>query len=107
MKFSLRGLLYLKPFDESDDIKRAGGIYESRFILGAGVVISAFLALVSIALAVSSSPHAFSLICLAAGTSAIVAGLEWNSGLKARALNHLFMTVIILGGLATVGEMHG
>ena len=106
MKFSLPGLLRLKPFDESDDIKLAGSLYMSKFILGVGVVISAFLALISAGFAISGSPYAFSLICLAAGISAIVAGFEWNVGLRARPLNQLFITAIILGGLAILGEMH-
>jgi hypothetical protein len=100
MKFSLIGCLRLKPFDEEADASIAGSVYWGSGFLSTAIAVNAFLSIGALLLAVFGMPDAsikVSLLVLA--ISSVVSGLEWNAGLKARALNQLFSTALILCGL--------
>lgn len=94
MKYSLSGLVRLKPFDESEETPRAGSIYAGSAFFTVAIVASGFLALTALALAVTGSEHALEVLAGAVGISAVTAGLEWHAGLKAKALNQLFTVVL-------------
>lgn len=97
MKFSLRGLVRLQPFDESPDVDRAGAIYANSRLMALGVIGSFLLAVIALVLTIMASPFAWPALAIGVGVSAVTAGLEWNAGLRARSLNQLFVT-----GLAAV-----
>ena len=100
IKFSLLGCLKLKPFDEEEDARIAGSVYWSSGFLSTAIAVNAFLsvgALLFVVFGMSDASIKVSLLVLA--ISSVVSGLEWNAGLKARALNQLFSTALILGGL--------
>jgi len=60
-----------------------------------GVVGSPALALLALGLTLLANAQAASVLAMAVGISAITAGLEWNAGLKARALNQLFAALVV------------
>ena len=85
MNINLRGLLQLKPFDESADALIAGKTYASSPALAAGVVVSAFLGLLALGLQLFGQVSALPALGLCVAVSAVTAGLEWHANLKARA----------------------
>ena len=97
MRFTLLGLLRAKPFDESSD-PPAGDIYVRSPLLAVLIVLGAGLCLAGMYQAATggSSETVVVLIALAVAVSAITAGIEWNAGLKARALNQLFWVLVVL-----------
>lgn len=103
MRFSFTGLLKLKPFDESDDAKRETELFATNNLLALGVLASFLLALCALGLTLTGSHLAWFALSSAAAVSAITAGLEWNAGLHARALNQLFITVIVVIGITLQG----
>ena len=96
MKFSVRGLMRLKPFDELEDVQMAGRIYAESWIFTVGIVASAILAIVGLILSVLGSEMAMSVLVGAVIVSTLLAGIEWSSGLRARALNQLYVTILLL-----------
>jgi hypothetical protein len=94
MKISIAGLARLKPFDEKQDHSIAGSVYAGSVILKVGVISSVFLAAAALLAAVQGSVHASNIVALAVAVSALTAGMEWHAGLRARALNQLFVTVL-------------
>lgn len=100
MRFDRSGLIRLKPFDESEDAAQAGSIYATSAVLTIGVVASAVLALVALLLALTKNDIAPLMLAVAAAASGITAGFEWNAGLKARALNQLCSTVVVVSVIA-------
>jgi hypothetical protein len=105
MKFQLAGLVRMKPFDESTDATRADAVYGKTSVLSVGVIMSALLSLVALFLALVHAAFAFPAVGLAVAVSALTAGLEWNAGLKARAANQLFATVLFAGGIALINRL--
>ena len=95
MKINLPGLLQLKPFDESADALIAGKTYAASPALAAGVVISALLGVLALGLQFFGHESAMPVLGLCIGVSAVTAGLEWHVNLKARALNQLFVTLVV------------
>jgi len=102
MRFDRSGLLRLKPFDESEDAAKAGSIYATSAVLTIGVVTSAVLALVALLLALTKNDVALLMLAVATAASGITAGFEWNAGLRARALNQLFCTVVAVSAVAVL-----
>ncbi len=100
MKYSLRGLLQLKPFDDTADSRAAGPIYASSPLLAAGIVISASLGILSLGLLLFGHESAITVLGLSIATSAVTSGLEWHAGLKARALNQIFVTVVLVSSIS-------
>jgi hypothetical protein len=98
VKITITGLLALKPFDEAAESARAGSTYANSVILTVGVVSSAALAFAAVAMALTGHRQAMLVIGVAIGVSAITTGFEWNAGLRARALNQLFGTVVFAAG---------
>lgn len=100
MKFSLRGTLQLKPFDETVDALHSGSAYENSAILTVLVIVSALSALLALCLAVVGHPASLATLGVAFCLSSITAGLEWHAGLQARACNQLFVTVIAVAAVS-------
>lgn len=102
MKISLAGFLKFKPFDEASD----GVDYEERYAnsraLSIGIVLSFSVAFVGLLLAIIGHEAAIDTVLIAVGISAVVSGMEWHSGLRARALNQLFVTVLCVVGTLTI-----
>lgn len=95
MKFSWIGLVRFQPFDEECDSASYGEGSRIPLVLPLLVVASAFLVVAGLLLALAGYPLTASPILLvAAATSAVTAGVEWNAGMKARALNQLFVAVL-------------
>lgn len=94
MKSSAAGLLKMKPFDESGDVKLSGQVYANSLMLTTGIIGSTGLVIVACLMALVGAKQALGVLGLAVGVSAIVAGLEWHAGLKVRALNQLFGTLV-------------
>lgn len=95
MNINLRGLLQLKPFDESADARVAGKTYASSPLLAAGIVVSGILGVLALGLQLFGHESALPVLGLCIATSAVTAGLEWHANLKARALNQLFAAVVV------------
>lgn len=96
MKISIHGLLRLKPFDESADGLCHEKEYRRSPLMAAGIVIGAALAVLSLILVIVGSEWGLKVLLLAVAVSAVTAGFEWHAGMKARALNQLFMVGIIM-----------
>lgn len=103
MRISLRGLLRLKPFDESAD----GDFAEKNFspsltldILVNASTLTTIGALVFVLL--GRYGDAATMLALTLGLTALCAGAEWHAGLKAHALNHLFSMLLYLSMFALV-----
>lgn len=88
-KFSISGLLRLKPFNEDDDAKLAGGVYASSFLLNVGIVLCCLCAIAAVPLVIADSPLAKTSLLISCALSCLIAGAEWHLGLKGRALNQL------------------
>lgn len=95
MRWSISGLLKLKPFDESEDVRRASDIYAGSIFFTVSIVVSSVLALAALVFSVTDATNALVLLGIAVGISAVAAGLEWHAGLKARAMNQLFAVVLV------------
>lgn len=95
LKFSVNGLLRLKPFDEEPEARRASLIYVSSLAWSLIVVLSGVLTLSALVMVILNHPRAIQVFALAVGVSAVVAGFEWHAGLRARPLNQLIGTVVI------------
>ena len=97
MRFTLLGLLKAKPFDESSD-PPAGDVYVRSPLLAVLILLGAGLGLAGMYQSATSGSleSVVALISLAVAVSSITAGIEWNAGLKARALNQLFWVLVVL-----------
>jgi hypothetical protein len=97
MKFTWVGLTRLKPFDETDDrVSYADGT-KLPSVLAYLVILAAFLAFAALTLAIAGHVKTtLSVGLLAIAASAVTAGVEWNAGMKARALNQLIPALVLL-----------
>ena len=91
-RFQILDLFRLKPFDEGRDDATA---YATSGLLAIAVLASSGLSLISLLLAILSSPRAMPTLGLAIAVSAITAGIEWSVGLRGRALNQLFSIIVV------------
>ncbi|MBK4736137.1 hypothetical protein [Noviherbaspirillum pedocola] len=107
MKLRLRDALRLKPFDESAESGSAMFVYYSSPSLMVGAVVTVLLAVAAAGLAIAGFSQAMDTIYAGLGVGAITTGLEWNAGLKARSLNHLFLVLLVLGALAVSRAVFG
>jgi len=80
MRFSFFGLLLMQPFEDEQEAAQS----EKVFVSG---IVMTFL---------SEQTTARNLILIALGILAINAGFQWQQGLKARALNHLYSVMIVV-----------
>lgn len=96
MKFSLIGLVRLKPFEESVDGVRPGAVYAKSGFFTLAILLGAALNFVALGFALARHPEeAIDVLCVAIAVSAVTAGMEWNSGLRARALNQLVVVLVV------------
>lgn len=107
MKTRFRDWLRLRPFDESAESDGALGAYSQSPLLMVAAVATVLLAVAAAGLAIAGFPQAFDTIRASIAAGAVTAGLEWNAGLKARALNHMFMVLLLLGILGTCQVVFG
>lgn len=107
MKLRLRDCLRLKPFDESEETGSALLAYYRSPLLMVAAVATGLLAVAAAGLALAGFPQTVDTLYAGVGTAAITSGLEWNAGLKARAMNHLFLVLIMLAALATARLIFG
>lgn len=105
MKIRIGQMLKLKPFDETDDLLQAGAFYASTRLHMICVVCSAALAVSALMLAILGLAGSLVTLAIAVALSAVTAGLEWNAGLRARALNQLFTTVIVTLCIAVLARV--
>lgn len=63
------------------------------------------MAVAALMMIIAAHPRAMQVFAVAVGVSAVVAGLEWNAGLKARALNQLFTMALMALALACLGYL--
>lgn len=94
MKFNAKDILKLKPFDESEEEKIAGSKYANSILLTIGILLSTGLIGLGGILAVAGSNHALDFLGIGVVVSAITGGIEWHSGLKAKACNQLFACLL-------------
>ena len=104
MKMSLAGLLVLKPFDESLDAPIAGKVYSNSTLLTIGVVWAFILAAAALILVIVKHTGALEVLAVAVAVSAVTSGMEWNAGLRARALNQLLITVLVAIGIVAISS---
>lgn len=103
MKFTIAGLFKLKPFDEEAEAELAQEKYKGSRVLRLSVGVTAAMAVCGLMLTVLESQAAMRVTFAAVGASAVTAGMEWNAGLRARALNQLFVTVVFALFVAAMG----
>lgn len=92
----MKGLLRLKPFDETADEVEPGAVYAKSWALTLGVAASAGLASLALLLAATGSTAAMTVLAICVAISSVTAHLEWHAGLRARALNQLFATLLFV-----------
>lgn len=92
-----RRWLLLKPFDESQELAQISRVYDQGGVLAAAIIASALASCAGLVLAAVGSSWGLAVIGVAISASAVTAGLEWNAGLKARALNQLFSACLSAG----------
>ncbi|EOZ8645587.1 hypothetical protein ACQWTT_001338 [Acinetobacter baumannii] len=95
MKFDVRRILLLKPFDQSEEDKIDNYSGKFRNFL----MILSFIFSVSAVSAIFAFPDSdlpLILISLGCATNAILSGADWHSGFKAKALNKLFEAIFML-----------
>jgi hypothetical protein len=106
MKVTLIGLLQLKPFDENEDEIIAGSIYWNSAVMAFAIVVNALVAITGLLLVFGGSvPVGIKVCLLAIGISALIGGLEWNAGLRAKSLNTLFSTVLFTAFFSYFGHI--
>lgn len=98
MKISIAGLVRLKPFDEASDKVHHGTLP----LLALGVWTSFLVAASGLVLAVFERPIAKDTMIMAIAISTVTAGVEWHSGLRARALNQLFVMALCALGIVLI-----
>lgn len=101
--FSFKGLRVLKPFDETADNQRAGAIYADSVLFSMAIVAAAFLVLTALVMLIAGFKNSREVFVLAMAIYAVMAGFEWHAGLKAKALNNLFMVVLSLFMISIAG----
>lgn len=95
VRISLRGLLRLKPFDESRDCAFAEEDFSPSPTLDVLVNASTLTAIAALAFVLLGHyGDATTMLACSLGLTAICAGAEWHAGLRAHAMNHLFSTVL-------------
>lgn len=95
LKFSWVGLLRLRPFSEQEESSAENEFLHQKpvvLVLNLAGLLFVITDLLSLLFGNSQSQIRHSL--LAVGCVAIVAGIYWNAGFKAKSLNQLFMAVL-------------
>lgn len=105
MKFSPKGLWRLKPFVEDGEI--AEKAYAQNGLIQMGIIASFLLSVIALVLVLAQSDFGWPVVGLAIAASSVTSGLEWNAGLKARALNQLFTNVLMVGLILWAGAGAG
>lgn len=100
---SWRGLCRLKPFDDGPEDERAPESYRSSVLMTVLSGASSLTAIGAVLGAATGLSAALELLGVALGLSAITAGLEWHAGLRARALNQLFVIVLVVAAASVLG----
>lgn len=103
MQINYRKMLLLCPFSEDEDRFIDGRVLGGYTTLWLGIVFTALLALSSVMLALLGYPdQALDMVAISVAASAITAGIEWHSGLRMRAANQLFASVVLASMVALV-----
>ena len=98
MHINYRKVLFLSPFSEEDDRFVAGRVFGGYTTLWFGAIVTALLTVASVVLtALRFMDEALNVIAVAVAASAVTAGIEWHAGLRMRAANQLFASVILAG----------
>lgn len=101
MRFSFFGLLLMQPFEEEDEDKRSQGVFERHWHIVALAILSSLFCIGGVVTSLfSDQATAINLILISLAILTINSGFEWQQGLKARALNHIFaVTIVVLAML--------
>lgn len=104
MKPSLQGFLRFKPFDETVDTPLLeNGVYRKP-ILTLGIISGALLTIMAFVLAFVDEESAVAFLALGTAVSTLTAGFEWQAGLRAKPLNQLFVSAVVV--LAIMALVH-
>lgn len=96
MQITFRKILCLSPFSEDNDRFVAGRVFGGYTTLLFGAIVTALLTVASVVLtALRYMDEALNVIAVAVAASALTAGIEWHAGLRMRAANQLFASVIL------------
>lgn len=97
MRFSFFGLLLMQPFEDEQEAAQSEKVFETQWHIVALAVLSALFCISGIVMTfLSEQTTARNLILISLGILAINAGFQWQQGLKARALNHLYSAMIVV-----------
>lgn len=107
MKFSLLGLLQFRPFDESEDNMKSGDAYQASPAMCVLIVAGAIVSTACCVLAMLNHPATRYVLGVFIPIQALLAGCEWNTGMRARSLNTLFLAVCILAACQLFFYMDG
>ncbi len=104
MKVTLRGGLRLRPFDESEDDRRANRVF-ARWWYPTVLIAAAIFILLMLVMANSHDRAAIYPAGVTVALLAILAAAEWRAELRARAMNLICATgvgIFVLGLLASL-----
>ena len=97
MKFTLSGLLTLRPFSEGEG-PCPGETYSKSPILTVAIIVNAVLGIIAVILAMAGNVDKwFKVASVSIAISTLIAGFEWHLGLKARSLNQIFASFVLIG----------
>lgn len=97
LRFSWLGLVKFRPFDErEEDSAESNLLHKKMMVLLLNCVAALCVTGALIALVFEGTFWLYKLPMLSVACVAVVAGIYWNEGLKAKSLNQLFMAVIFL-----------
>lgn len=102
MKFPIRGLIIsLRPFSEDGD---ASPCYSKSTTVSLAIIGNAVLALVVLFLVLhgANTNLAIKLAIVVMAVSTLIAGYEWYCGMRARAVNQLYVTALFVIGLTLI-----
>lgn len=92
LQFSWSGFLLFKPFDESNE----NHDYIQNPLMAVGVVASFLFTMLGMVLIFRGHPEGLKVYLVGLSASSVTAGLEWQAGMRARALNQLYVAVFCL-----------
>lgn len=103
MKFNIKRIFVLRPFDESEEkIVVLPNIYVRLLYLIVGVIAPIICACIVFLIAWTGSPDFLEAMALIVCVSAMTAGLEWHLGLRAMAANQLFQALLFASLLRVI-----